>query len=162
MSGGSPTLGMGFCPLGFSLFGFGSPATLGMDQGFTLQENVNGVSRDARNIDQFTRDYVIDTDGIVQGQSAIAQQVFLAVSTTLGSSVVQELGSQFSNVKTFDASTFKNQMTNIVQQCLADLIKNGSITLVDVVAQQNSNGIAGNVFIQWLDNTTQQINQIRI
>lgn len=156
------TLGMGFSPLGFSLFGYGSPATGSFDQGYTLQEVPNGTSGDARIIDPYTRDYIIDEDGVVKGQSAIAQQVFLAVVTTLGSSVNPNLGSKFSDVRTFDQRTFQAKMIGIVQQCLAALINDGSVTLVSVQAAQNTNRVAGNITINWIDNVSQQLNQTTV
>lgn len=155
----SPVYGMGFCPLGFSLFGYGLPATLTPAIGNTLEQSVNGVSKDARFIDPYVRDYVIDSNGLVQGQSAIAQQVFLAIMTTMGTAVNPSVGSQFSKVKTFNVNTYKSQMTKIVQQALAQLIKSGVISLVSVDAQLNSNGVAGNVTINWIDNTNSQVNQ---
>lgn len=159
---GTPTLGMGFCPLGFSLFGYGVPATAGVDAGFTLQQSPNGASGDARKIDVDTRDYIIDEDGMVKGQSAIAQQVFLAVITTKGSSVVQQLGSELLSIKTFDKNTFNSRVTNVIQQALSELIKNGSISLISVDAGINPNGVAGNIVINWVDNSTKEINQTRI
>lgn len=152
-------LGMGFAPLGFSLFGFGFPAVAGYQTGFTLEKNPDGPSGDARLIDPYTRDYVIDENGLVTGQSSAAQQVFLAITTTLGSSVNANLGSQFNNVKTFNAATYQSQMAKIVQQALSTLIKQGTISLVSVQASLNSNGVAGNVTINWIDNTTNQLNQ---
>ena len=155
-------LGMGFCPLGFSLFGFGVPANAGYQSGYTLEKNPDGPSGDARRIDPNTRDYTINENGLVVGQSAIAQQVYLAIVTTLGSSVNQNLGSEFSNIKTFDASTYQSQMLRVVQQALSGLIKNGSISLVSVDSFLNSNGVAGNVTINWIDNTTNQLIQTSI
>lgn len=154
--------GMGFCPLGGSLFGFGSPATAGTSTGYTLEKNPDGFSGDARLIDPYTRDYVVDNNGLLTGQSAVAQQVFLAVMTTLGSSVNPVVGSQFSDVKTFDASSFQKQMFSIVQQCLAGLIKQGIISLISVTASQNKNGVAGNVTINWIDNTTGLLNNTKV
>jgi phage gp46-like protein len=155
-------LGMGFCPMGFSIFGFGSPATAGTETGNLLQQSNNSPSADARLIDPYTRDYVIDADGVVTGQSSVAQQVFLAIMTTLGSSVEANLGSQFSRLKTFDQSTFQAKITNIVQQALSSLIKSGTIRLLSVVASQNANGVAGNVLINWVDQTTNTINQTKV
>ncbi len=162
MSAPTGNLGMGFCPLGFSLFGFGVPATAGSTSGYTLEKNPDGPSGDARLIDPGTRDYTINDNGLVTGQSAIAQQVYLAVVTTLGSSVNQSLGSEFSNVRTFDATNYSSQMITIVQEALANLIKNGSISLVGVIANLNSNGVAGNVIINWIDNTTNQLIQTSV
>lgn len=159
---GTPIFGMGFAPLGFSLFGYGVPASAGVDSGFILQESPNSASGDARYIDPYTRDYVIDEDGVVKGESAIASQVRLALFTTKGSSVVQNLGSEFSNVKTFEKKTFERKMQQVVQQALSDLIKNGSISLVSVQAGLNSNGVAGNITINWIDNSTKQVNQTRV
>jgi len=134
----SGNLGMGFCPLGLSLFGFGVPATSGTVTGYTLEKNPDGPSGDARHIDVYTRDYIVNENGLLQGQSAIAQQVF------------------------FDASTYNSQMSAIVQQALAGLIKQGVVSLVGVQANLNSNGVAGNVTINWVDNTTNQLNQTSV
>jgi phage gp46-like protein len=153
------TLGMGYCPLGFSLFGYGSPSTAPPVLGRTLELTVNGPSGDARKIDPYTRDYDVDANGLVQGQSAIAQQVFLAILTTLGSSINPTLGSQFGNIKTWNPNTIANQMTTYVQQALSTLIKNGSISLVNVQASLNPNGVCANVTINWINNFTKQVNQ---
>ncbi len=101
----SGTLGMGFCPLGFSLFGYGSPAMAPPVMGRTLELSVNGPSGDSRQIDPYSRDYVVDANGLLKGQSAVAQQVFLAIMTTLGTSVNPGLGSQFGNIKTWNPDT---------------------------------------------------------
>lgn len=155
----SGTLGMGFCKLGFSLFGYGSPATAVPVLGRTLELSPNSSSGDARQIDPYTRDYIIDANGLVQGQSAVAQQVFLAIMTTIGTSVNQNLGSQFGNIKTWNPTTINQQMTTYVQQALSNLIKTGTISLVNVVASLNPNGVCANVTINWINNLTRQVNQ---
>lgn len=155
-------LGMGFAPLGLSLFGFGAPATAGQASGYVLETSPNGASGDARMIDPYTRDYILDSNGLVQGQSAIAQQVFLAIITTLGSAANPTVGSQFSNMKTFSITTYQGQVKGIVQSALAYLIQSGQISLVSVQASINSNGVAGNVTINWIDNTTGQLNTTSI
>lgn len=154
--------GMGFCPLGFSLFGYGSPATAATQSGRTLEQVPNGASRDARFIDPYSRDYIIDANGLLAGQSAIQQQVFLAIMTTMGTAANPNVGSQFSHLRTFNPATFQSQINSYVQQALANLIKTGVISLVGVVASLNSNGVCGNVTVNWIDNTTRQTNQTTV
>lgn len=159
MTAPTPPKGMGFCPFGFAPFGYGSPATAGDNEGRTLQKTVNGSSGDARQIDPYTRDYNIDENGFIIGQSSIAQQVFLACITSIGSSANPTLGSQFRNLKTFNPSTFQSSVNVIIQKALSSLIKAGTISLVGVVASINSNGVCGNINVTWIDNTTSQQNQ---
>jgi phage gp46-like protein len=158
----SGVLGMGFCGLGLSLFGYGTPAMAVPFMGRTLEKTVNGASGDARQIDPYSRDYVMDANGLLQGQSAIAQQVFLAIVTTLGTSVNPSLGNNLGNIKTWNPNTIQSQVTSYVQQALSNLIKSGAISLVNVVASLNPNGVCTNVQINWINNMNKQINQTTI
>lgn len=154
-------LGMGFAPMGFSIFGYGSPATAGTQTGNLLQQTGSNFSGDARLIDPNTRDYSINQDGLVTGQNSIAQQVFLALMTTVGTSVIATLGSQFSSLKTFDQN-FQSKITNIVNQALSALIKSRTIKVISVISSRNTNGIAGNVTINWQNLINNTLNQTTI
>src|ERR1039458_7408003 len=92
-------LGAGLARYGVCIAGFGTPAKANALAGKIL-EDADGVSREARYINPSTGDYVIDTNGVVQGCSTISQSVYLAMATTLGSSAIAELGNDFWTMKT--------------------------------------------------------------
>ena len=156
-------LGLGNCPIGSSLYGYGSPSTVEVQVGTSLESSIiNGRPLDARLIDQGTLDYVFDSNGVLTGQSSTDQRVFLAVKTTLGTAINFNLGSQFGNIKTFDAATIDSQMYNVVYQALSNLIKTKVITLISVQANLNQNGICANVVVNYKNNASNQVTSVSL
>lgn len=153
------TLGAGACRAGLAVAGFGDPYAGEEPQGTALQNHVNGSLQDARYIDPYTKDYIIDEQGRTQGQTSVSQQVYLALLTTFGSSVNANLGSQFSNIKTFSRKTIAAQIDSVVRKSLSNLISNNSIQLIRTEVSLNTNNIATNITVYWRDNFTNQNQQ---
>src|ERR1700733_12521796 len=133
----SPTLGLGLAPLGTPIFGYGSPATAS-PLNIAILPDAQGNTMDAPSVDPFTQDYVFTSDGALSGQSAISQQVYLSLITTLGSSAIATLGSSVTDIKTMNLQSIQAQVQNEIQSALSSMVGSGLISLISINVTINS------------------------
>src|SRR5574343_541381 len=98
----TPNLGAGIAPAGTSPFGFGAPAVITTREThlFAMSDMGETGVGSARRIDPTTRDYVIDAEtGLTLGYTATQQNVYLALVTLRGSSILATLGSDVSKIQ---------------------------------------------------------------
>ena len=123
-------LGLGLCPCGSSIAGFGQPAT-SPPVTAALLALANGQGQgDCAAIDPVTQDFVLDANGNKLGMSSLDQMVYLALFTTLGSCIVADQGIDWPTGVIRDNVIQQNKIA--VQNALAPLIKQGLLTLVAV------------------------------
>lgn len=150
----TPYKGIGVSPIGAAPFGYGSPATVENKKGLALQTN-NGQGG-ARKIDPRTKDYVMGSNGRLEGQDAVEARVYLAIATVRNSSSVLDFGQDFTSVQ-LATRNVNAIMTDLVSQALTDLIVDGSITLNGVevqIVENNTGSRQALVNISWKNNKT--------
>ena len=124
------TLGAGTSAAGVSDAGTGDvDQALAPVKGLLL-DPYNGVQRDARNLDPYTKQYLLNANGSTQGMPSIAQMVQLRLCTIKGSSAVATLGIALP-ADTITSQT-KAQVTDSVTQALKDMTDAKYIVLVSV------------------------------
>jgi hypothetical protein len=146
-------LGLGAAPLGVTPMGFGAPATATSLCNNILEDNYS-VKKDARYIDPLTKDYKIDVNGVTEGMSSVAQQVYLALVSYRNSTSVPGLGSSLSDIKTYNKNTITSLVTDKVKQALKTLIDSKTISLGSVSVLQFPNKVALQVTVSWTDLST--------
>lgn len=152
-------LGLGLCPFGIGIFGYGLPATQDARVS-NLLEDSGKIQRDARYINPATQDYVLDSNGITSGMNAVNQQVYLALMTTFGTASVSTLGSTFRDIRTINSLNIQAEVEDKVAAALSDLIDANTISLVETTVQVNGNLLLVNVL--WIDTLTGQLNQTQL
>jgi hypothetical protein len=146
-------LGMGACPMGSSLFGYGTtPAAPAATAALLVK--LDGSQGDAALIDTQTGDYVLDAFGNKVGDSSVNQMVYLALATVLGSSAVQTMGlAPLGGVIT--AGTIQ-QAKNAIAAALKPLTDLNLIVILSIdVGRFNASGIQRRV--RWQTVTTGQV-----
>ena len=148
-------LGLGACPMGSSPLGFGSPGAVSSIVAPLLRKP-DGTYGDAVAIGPATGDYVLDEHGNKVGGISVAQRVYLALRTRLGSSAVANLGIEpFPDVIRAD---FETRVRAIVQAALLDLTTAGLVELVDTnIGALNTNPDGRRIAVRWKDITNGQI-----
>jgi hypothetical protein len=123
--------------------------------GFLFKSPTTGESLDCRKIDPRTKRYVFGEDGRIQGMTSAQQNVYLAVSTDLGSSAVREIGNTLKTIKTIGRA-FENQLRQVYVNALSRLVNAGHIELVSIEPQRF--GTTGAfVLVRWRDLSSKQI-----
>lgn len=121
--------GLGNGPIGTMPYGVGTPNTSAGNTGKPLVD-ANGVAQGSRYIDQFARDYVMNTDGRLVGQDNVEHLVLMAVLTVRSSSAVPTLGLE--EPSGVIGINFEREREAQVRSAFADLVKRGLITIVSV------------------------------
>lgn len=144
--------GVGIQPAGLTPAGVGTPSVGTANMGVVMRSATDGTIANARNIDPGTRQYVIGTNGRITGMTSTRQLVQLAVSTTLGSSVVKQLGNDLSRVDRI-TDNFARRVSDVFTIALASLVarKLIAINAIDVQQVQGSRAYA---LIKWTDLST--------
>lgn len=106
----------------------------------------------ARYINPQTQDFQVSSTNHLLGQNAVDQEVLLAMNTTFNSSVQIGFGQNFGSIKVINTN-MQNQVQTILNQALANLINNQSITLGDVLISNNGLGQLSIQF-DYTNNTT--------
>jgi phage gp46-like protein len=91
--------------------------------------STNNQVQTARVIDPVTQDYVLNSNGLFQGQSTVQTSVYLALFTTFNSSAVSGLGNKLKSVKVITPNII-SQLQSVVMQALASLTSQGLVQLV--------------------------------
>lgn len=153
-----PPKGIGFARIGTTPVGYGEPAT-DLSTRAAIYTKSDGTAGKVRLIDPATRDYVVDDDGIFIGGDALSQRVYLALVTIKGSSVLDNLGQEFSKIRVSNENT-ELVMEDLVRAALSDLINEGSIDLVSTsVVIANSRAT---VAVKWRDRSTEELRQTNV
>lgn len=146
-------LGIGLCPFGVVPAGFGQVNQAPNRPGVPLEATaLNHITLGARQIDPTTRDYVFDSNGRLAGMSATAQQVFLSVVTTVGTSAIPTLGSGVGRVRMI-SDNYQTRIQNLVQVALTSLIRAGQIQLTSVEVTRLPQSSVTQIVIIWTDLT---------
>jgi len=125
--------GLGNCPVGTSAFGYGKPLRMNSTAALLFLDKSKG-QRNAAEINSVSGDIVRDpVTGIHRGMDSVSQQVYLALRTLLGSSVVRDLGISF-KITTISETTAQ-KVRDAVTAALEALV---SRRLVEVVSVKSS------------------------
>jgi hypothetical protein len=129
-------------------------SALTVQRSTTLKQR-DGSPGQARLIDPDTRDYAFDEDGRTIGMSGVRQRVYLALATVRGSSAVASLGQGYTSIQRIGDNTTA-QIENEINLALADLIADGSITLLSISIRRDTTITSRlSIVVQWRDNLTQ-------
>jgi hypothetical protein len=146
--------GAGYAPAGTSSAGYGVPDSAAVPNNAILPAILTGLPQTGRSINPQTGDYVFTTDGRLMGMDTVPQLVILALTTTLGSSVLPTLGQAFTLIRE-QGPNFSQQLTATVNAALADLVRRKFVAVKSVTVQQPpSNPDAGTCLVKWTDLTT--------
>ncbi len=153
-----PDVGIGLAPLGSSSLGFGAPTRLNSTTA-KLYLAADGTRKNAAAIDTVTGDIKRDPlTGIHLGMDGVQQQVYLALRTLKGSSVVLSLGIAF-KATTISATTTR-KIEEAVRAALADLVLRQLVKIVAIKPERvKITGIR--VDVTWTNLTTNETNVSR-
>ena len=129
-------LGIGFAPIGGSLFGFGTPDSAAPFGNAILVEPTSGIPRDCRRIDARSRQYTFAANGSSDGMSGVQQRVLLAIATVRGSSALGAFGKAQGPQKHSAAAA--KQVDADIRLALKDLVDAKVIEIVDTNPQDFS------------------------
>ncbi len=121
--------GLGNGPMGTMPYGAGTPNTTAGNAGAPLVD-ADGTPQGSRYIDQFARDYVMNTDGRLVGQDNIEHLVSMAVLTVRSSSAVPTLGLE--EPSGVIGINFEREREAQVRSAFADLVKRGLVSIISV------------------------------
>jgi hypothetical protein len=139
-------------PIGYGPpYGLGSSSAAPVRTGGTLLDAANGVSWGSRKIDPVTRDYVVGSNGRIEGTSDIQHLVHMAVSTELGSSAVRNLGQQLRLIERISPN-FQSLVRATLERAVQHLVDSGFIEVVDTTVEVVRPGVASARLI-WRDLT---------
>ena len=148
-------IGAGLCPAGLAAAGYGVVDTGTAPLNALLPDVRTGLPRTGRAIDTVKKDYVMQSDGRLQGFDTVPQLVQLALSTALGSSAIQNLGIDWTKAQE-KGSDFQRQLATIVANALAPLVAQKLVEVrAVIVSEPPSNPDAGVGFVKWFDMTSQ-------
>lgn len=155
--------GFGIQPAGTSSAGFGSIEPINPNSGRALNDPKKVGSYGSRRIDPFTRDYVLNNDGRVDGMPNVAQLVQLAITTEFNTSAVRGMGN---NLKKIDRVTanFEQVVLTTLTSALKRLV---DLRLVEVLGFSSfksgkKDGLQpGQTYgrLQWRDLTTSAVHE---
>lgn len=147
-------IGLGFAPLGVSLFGFGSVDTAPVPLTGILVDANDGLVKEARKIDQFTRRYVLDSSGRVQGMRGVYQLVQLRVQTLRNSSALRDFG--LAAPSGVIGANIQKRIENDIALAMKDLVDQKIIKIVSVQLDRFSTS-GEYVTFKWIDLTAQNV-----
>lgn len=128
-----------------------------VDRRIFVQPDNNTIG-DASYINSTTGDYLFNDNGNVSGLNGVQQQVFLALSTQLGSSAVVNLGQSLTSIRVI-TNNINSDISNYINLALVKLINSGSILLNNITTNKiGSNSLE--IVVDWTDLTTTQIQQL--
>jgi len=145
------SLGAGFSAAGFSPGGLGDVDLAPVPTANLLIDADNGRQQNARKINPYTKQYVTDATGALQGMSGISQMVLLRLLTVRNSSALANFG-RASSPKVVSANTLR-QIQSDVNQALADLVL-ARLVVVNSVSTINPSPTQVDCFVLWTDLTT--------
>ena len=112
----------------------------------------NNSIGDSRFINPITKDYSFNSSGKIQGMTGVQQQVYLSLTTILGSSASVNLGETYSQIQIMTQATYRN-INNTITSALAPLLTANLIRL-NGVTLINSNSTTGIIInVDWTDLT---------
>lgn len=137
--------GLGSAPFGSSPFGYGAVTAINSTATKLYLDN-QGTRRNVESINTVTGDTVRGERGIHKGMDSVAQQVYLAIRTLRGSSVVNDLGINF-RVKVI-SDTITQKVTDAVTEAMSDLVSRQLVS-VESVAVNKIKLTAIEVIVTW-------------
>jgi hypothetical protein len=141
------SIGAGFAAAGECPAGTGD-----VDQGSIPSGNLfvdaSGVRQPARAINPTTRQYVLNSDGSMSGMPGSLQLVQLRIQTLRDSSALPGFGKRAVGGVVTDQTPRRLQAD--VEECLADLVASGIITIVSIDVQRSAKSQVYGV-VTWRD-----------
>lgn len=151
----SGLLGAGISTFGTGVAGIGNPSQATVITRRVYLDKFNNPGN-VKFIDPKTGDYLFNEDGTLQGGDGMEQMVYLALVTVRGSSVVRNLGQNYSELRTIP-DNFESLIREEIKIALSDLTENGLIRLDSVDVIRNINNLQRlEILIRWTDLTTNQ------
>ncbi len=147
------SLGAGLCPAGTSSAGFGVPDSGTVPNNALLPDPVTGLPQTGRNVNTATGSYTFTADGRTQGMATVPQLVQLAIKTARGSSALGPFGLDMSKVQE-QGTNFERQLSAALSAALANVVKQGLVTLVGLTWLPVDNPDGAAPILEWRDNTT--------
>lgn len=153
-------IGLGFAPLGSSLFGYGSIDEAVVPSKLFYVDPLTGQQANARAIDGRTRDYVFNADGSSAGMRGVYQLVQLTAQTVKGSSAVASLGLDTSKIQVINERT-QQKVEDAYRDGFDPLVKQGLISLGEITVQR-ATPYGFFVLVKFTDLTTGEEQSIRL
>jgi len=138
--------GIGSVPIGSIGIGYAPLTTLAATPSSPLPDPRTGLSQTGRLINPLTKDYVMQSDGRLQGMPTVNQLVLIAVFNLDFSSLTEK------------GPNFANALRAIIQNGMAYLVTQKLVAIRQIVIQQ-PNADAGLALMNWTDLTTGQNQQ---
>lgn len=155
-------IGAGFCPAGLAAAGYGIPDTGTQPLNAMLPDLRTALQQTGRAINPLTRDYVMRTDGRLQGVATVSQLVQIALTTQLGTSALATLGIDMQSARE-KGSDFQRQMATLVAGALSQLVQQGLVQLnAVIVSEPPSNPDGGIAIVKWTDLTNLTENETTV
>ncbi len=144
--------GLGSCPVGESVAGYGGVDAAPVQQQTILIDANSGAPQNSRKVDPITGDYVRDTFGRVQGMSGVQQLVLMRAGTLLNSSAIPGLG--LPGPSGVVGSTITQRMEDELRLSVKDLTDAGVIQIIGVSVVRDPKSHVVFRSFQWKDLTT--------
>lgn len=152
------TLGAGIAALGAARVGYGTPSQANSST-VKVYIKSDGTQGNCAKIDPATGDYVLDEFGNSVGDDSVNQMVYLALNTILNSSTVSGFGIDLNTRDYVINETTTLQVKLAVMKAVKHLTSKNVITIVSVQVQKvTQTGLQ--ILIQWMDNSTGEINEL--
>jgi hypothetical protein len=112
----------------------------------------NNAIGDNRFINPITGDYQFNASGKTAGLFGVQQQVYLCLTTALGSSASVNLGETYGTIQVI-ANNYTQDLNNAIGLALSPLIAAGQIVLNGIIVQRPNSGTSVVVLVNWTDLT---------
>lgn len=140
--------GAGLQPAGTTPAGFGAPTASSSGSNVVLPDSSTPASHGSRKIHPVTRDYVMNSDGRLEGMNNVQHLVQLAVTNA---------ALQLQEIDRLDGS-FERAINSILSAALAPLAQQGLLEVLGVSVRMNEEGgLKGGqavTTLRWRDLTT--------
>lgn len=136
--------------MGLSLFGFGSVDTTPAPLRGVLVDANDGIVKEARKIDAFTKRLVFDSSGRVQGMRGVYQLVQLRVQTLRNSSAIPNFG--LTAASGVIGANVQRQVDSAIRLAMQDIVDQRLISIVSVDIDRFSTS-GEYVTFKWIDLT---------
>lgn len=144
------TLGAGFSAAGSSPAGTGDVVEADGPSA-NLFRDATGAQRTARAINPATGQYTFNADGSASGMTGPQQLVLLRIKTEKDKSAIPGFGKRANGAKVNERTSREVQLA--IEDCLADIIANGTIELLSVDVERSAKSQIYGV-AKWRDLTT--------
>lgn len=152
--------GAGKATFGSARVGYGNPAFLNPIRKKVYTKHDGLTQGDSAFINPLTGKYELDERGNVIGGDSIQQMVYLALFTSLNSSVVEDFGIDFNDFTQTVTPSLQYQLRRNIFNALRHLTSTNKISIVDIIIERSKlqpNKL--DIEIRWLDVVKNEENQ---